>query len=67
MARILSHVKCSNPNCSTYFDYTTYHYAGSINDKDAIMVKCNSCGAETEILVENVETLSGLENCKRLF
>lgn len=63
MATSLTSCKCSNPNCDTYFEYTTYHYAGGLNDKDKVVVKCNKCGALTTLIVENEETLGGLTNC----
>jgi len=66
MATIFTSCKCSNPNCNTRFDFTTVHYAGGLNDKETITVKCNTCGSLTELQVENEETIGGLTNCTRV-
>lgn len=45
--------KCSK--CKNSITIKTYHYAGGVNDKDTVNLKCSSCGDVEQSVIKNIE------------
>ena len=48
--------KCSK--CGNSINISTYHYAGGVNDKDEVNLKCTACGNIEPSVIKNIEQAS---------